>query len=43
VYFDTVVAKVQSYTATQIVVISPPMNPGTYDLIIPSGTIGNAK
>ena len=35
-------ASVVSYTSTEIVVISPAMNPGLYPLIIPCGTIGNA-
>ena len=35
--------KILSYTSTSIVIETPPMNPGVYKLVIPSGPLGNAK
>ena len=42
VYFGNVSAIIVSYTSTQIVIMSPPMAPGLYNLIIPSSSLGNA-
>ena len=43
VYFGTVQATTLSLTNTQIVVKSPSMAPGLYNLIIPTGSMGNAQ
>lgn len=43
VYFGDEPADIQSYTSTQIVVTSPSLPPGLYELKIYSGSIGYAK
>lgn len=42
VFFGTEAATIVSYTSTTIVVLSPANKPGLYNLIIPSGSNGNA-
>ena len=43
VFFGDQSVEILNYTSTQIVVKTPSLTPGLYDLIIPSGEIGNAK
>lgn len=43
VFIGEQTAKIISSSTTQIVIETPQMGPGVYDLIIPSGSIGNVK
>ncbi len=43
VFFGNNFVPVKSYNSTKIIITSPSLNPGKYDLIIPVGNLGNAK
>ena len=43
VYIGSTDVKVVSNTAQEIIIESPKLSPGLYDLIIPIGDLGNAR